>query len=123
MQAVDVLCHHRGQTARALKLGKLDVRLVGLGVRRDHALAVEGEKLRRMRAEEAVGEHGLWRIGKMLVVEAIDTAEIWDAACRGYAGATKEDRAAVLVKDGCQRSLGLDGVRDGSSCTHRCPLS
>ena len=123
MQAVDVLCHHRGQAARALKLGKLDVRLVGLGVRRDHALAVEGEKLRRMREEKRMGEHGLWRIGKMLVVETVNAAKVGDAACRGYASAAKEDRAAVLVKQGRKCALGLSGVRDGGSCTHRCPLT
>lgn len=68
MQAVDILRHHGIQLAGALQLGQPGVAAVGLGAKRDHLGAVEVEELGRMRLVKAMREHGLGRVGKLLVI-------------------------------------------------------
>ena len=68
MQTVDVLRHHGTKLAGTLQLGQLGVAAVGLGVKRDHLGAVEVEELGRMRLVKAMREHGLGRVGKLLVI-------------------------------------------------------
>ena len=120
MQAVDVLRHHGRDLALALELGELDVGLVGLGAQRDHLLAVEVEELLGVALVEAVGEHLLRRIAEVLVVEAIDGAEVGDAARRGDAGAAEEHDVSRLADACLELCCRLAGVCD--RCAHDAPL-
>ena len=100
-------------TTLALELGELEVRLVGIGTKRNHLRAIKLEELRRMSLVEAVGKHGLGRIVELLVVQAINAAEIRNAARRGDARATKEDNALVALDASLELGGGLGWVRDG----------
>ena len=111
MQAVDVLRHHGVELAGALQLGQLGVAAVGLSVKRDHLGAVEVEELGRMRLVKAMRQHGLGRIGKPLVIQAVHAAEIGDATRRGNTRATKEDHVAMGFEQLRQRGGGLPGIR------------
>ena len=111
MQAVDVLRHHGIELAGSLQLGQLGVAAVGLGGKDNHLGAVEVEELGRMRLVKAMRQHGLGRVGKPLVIQAVHTAEIGDAARRGNTRAAKEDHALVGVKQIRQGGGGLPGVR------------
>ena len=111
MQAVDVLRHHGIKLADALQLGQLGVAAVGLSVKRDHLGSVKVEELRRMCLVKAVRQHGLGRIGKLLVIQAVHAAKIGNAACRGNTRAAKEDHALVGIKKLRQRGGGLLGIR------------
>ena len=71
MQSINVLGHHSQQLSLLLKLGELVVRLVGLGRQADHALAIEVVELLGMRLVEAMRQHGLGWIFKMLMVEPV----------------------------------------------------
>ena len=68
MQTVDILRHHGIKLTGALQLGQLGVAAVGLSVKRDHLGAVKVEELGRMRLVKAMREHGLGRVGKLLVI-------------------------------------------------------
>ena len=111
VQTVDILRHHGVELAGALQLGQLGVAAVGLGAKRDHLGAVKVEELGRMRLVKAMRQHGLGRIGKLLVIQAVHAAEIGDATCRGNTSAAKEDHALVGVKQIRQGGGGLPGVR------------
>ena len=111
MQAVDILRHHGIKLTGALQLGQLGVAAVGLGAKRDHLGAVKVEELGRMRLVKAMRQHGLGRIGKLLVIQAVHAAEIGDATCRGNTRAAKEDHALVGAEQLRQRGGGLLGIR------------
>ncbi len=121
MQAVDVLRHHDIELASSLQLGELGVTAVGLSVKRDHLGAVKVEELRRMRLVKAVREHGLGRVGKLLVIQAVNAAKIGNAACRGNTSATKEHHALVGIEQLRQRGGGLLGIC--YRLRHVCPPS
>ena len=82
VQAVDVLRDHGGKLALALELGELVVRLVGLGSQGNHPRAVEIEELLGVREIELVAQHLLGRILELLMVQAVLTPEVGDAARR-----------------------------------------
>lgn len=121
MQAVDVLRHHGIKLADALQLGQLGVAAVGLSVKRDHLGSVKVEELRRMCLVKAVRQHGLGRIGKLLVIQAVHAAKIGNAARRGNPRAAKENHALVGIEQLRQRGGGLLGIC--YRLRHVCPPS
>ena len=113
MQTVDVLRDDRAHLALSLELGQLEVRLVGLGVERDHLGAVEVVELLGVRHVEAVGEHRLGWIGEALVVQPVYAAEIRNAARGGHPGAAEEHHVVRAVDELFQPSCCLLRIGDG----------
>ena len=91
---------------------ELAVRLVGLGVERDHALAVELVELRRVLAEELMAEHGLGRVLEVLVVQAVLATEVGDAAGGRDPRPAKEDHLLRTIDICLELGRGLRRVRD-----------
>ena len=97
VQAVDILRDDRLQLALALQLRQAQVGAVGPGPVNDELVTVEFVVLLRMRHEEGVAQDRLGRIIIFLVIQAIHTAEIRDAALGRDAGtAEKHDPVAAV---------------------------
>ena len=109
--AVDVLRDDRGKLAGTLQLGQLEVGLVGLGAKGNHARAVEVVELGGMRDVEVVGEHLLGRVLEVLMVQTVLATKVRDARRRRNAGAPEEDDALGLVDGAAQLRGGLRRIR------------
>ena len=97
MQAVDVLGDDCLQLALCLPLRQLAVGGIGLCVRRQHFGPVEVVKLRLMGLIKAVAQHGFRRIPELLMIQAVHTAEIRNAAFRGHARAAEKHDIVAAV--------------------------
>lgn len=100
MQAVDILRDDRLQLALALQLRQAQVGAVGPGPVNDELVTVEFVVLLRMRHEEGVAQDRLGRIIIFLVIQAVHTAEIRDAALGRDAG-TAENTIRSLPSIHC----------------------
>ena len=91
MQAVNVLGDNSQELAFLFPLGELQVRLVGLGVERQHLIPVETEESFWLLHKEGMGQDGFRRVIILLIIESVYAAEIRDTAFRGNAGTAEED--------------------------------
>ena len=80
MQPVDILRDDGLQLPLALQLGKAQVRAVGLGTVHDELVPMKFVVFLRMRHEKRVAQDRLGRIVILLVIEAVHTAKIRNAA-------------------------------------------
>ena len=80
MQPVDILRNDGLELSLALQLGKAQMRTVGLGAVHDELVPMEFIVFLRMRHEKRVAQDRLGRIVILLVIEAVHTAKIRDAA-------------------------------------------
>ena len=97
VEAVDVLGHHRVQLPRRLQLRQLQVGGVGLGVGKEHLVAVEAVELLRIFLEKGVAQNGLRRVLVLLVVQPVHAAEVGDSGLRAYPRAAEEHNVTTLT--------------------------
>ena len=97
VQAVDVLGDDGAQLACRLQLGQLLVSGVGLGIQAEHLVPVEAVKFLRPGVEEGAAEDLLRGPGVLLVVQAVHTAEIRDAALGAHPRPAEKHNGPALV--------------------------
>ena len=102
VQTVDVLRDDGGQMSLLLQSGEHAVRDVRLKAEREHFFAVEPVKILRIIQKEAVADDRLGRIVEFLVVQAVHTAEIGNAAFRADACAAEKHHALTLCDPAAQ---------------------
>ena len=70
---------------------------VGLGPGEEQLFSVEVEEFLRVLLIKGVAQHDLRGIGKLLVIEAVHTAEVGDARLGAHAGASKKHDVVAAV--------------------------
>ena len=96
MEPVDVLRHDGAELSLPLQLGQAQVGAVRLDAVDHELFPMEAVILLRVPLEKAVAQDRLWRISPFLVIQAVDAAEIGDAALRADAGAAEENDIVAL---------------------------
>ena len=99
MEPVDVLGDDGFQLALPLELRQTQMRRVGLCSLDDELIAVEAVELLGALFPEGVTQDRLGRVIVFLMVEAVHTAEVRDAALGGNARPAKEHDAAAFGND------------------------
>ena len=99
MEAVDVLGNDGFQLALPLELRQTQMRRVGLCSLDDELIAVEAVELLGALFPEGVAQDRLGRVIVFLMVEAVHTAEVRDAALSGHARTAEKDDVLALRND------------------------
>ena len=99
MQAVDVLGDDRFQPALPFQLCQPQVGRIGLCPLHDELITVKTVKLLRVLLPESVTQDGFRRVGVLLMIKSVHTAEVRDAALGGNARPAKEHDAAAFGND------------------------
>ena len=97
MQTVNILSDDGSELSRLFKLRKLQVRRVGLNSVDNELFPMKAVVLLWVFNKESMAEDGLGRILPLLVVQAVDTAEIGDTALRAHARAAEEHDIVALI--------------------------
>ena len=97
MQPVDILRDDGLQLPLALQLGKAQMRTVGLGAVHNELVPMEFIVFFRMRHEKRVAQDRLGRIVILLVIEAVHTAKIRNAALGRDTGAAEKHDPVTAV--------------------------
>lgn len=92
MQTVYILRDNGGQLACLLQLCELFVCGVWLRVQREHLVLIKSEELLRLRLEKGMTEDGFRRKFVLLMIQAVNAAEIRNAAFRRDTGAAEKNK-------------------------------
>ena len=104
MQAIDVLGDDRLQLSRLLQSGQRDVRRIRRRIRIKHFIAVEAVEFLRILQEKRMTDDGFRRNLVFLMLEAVRTPEIRNAAFGGYSGSPEKYNTAARVDPRVQQS-------------------
>ena len=102
MQIVDVLGDDAQTPPGSLQFCDKAVSGVGLSIGINHAAAVKAIEFLWVFLKKMVADDFFRRVIVLLMIQAIDAAEIRNSTFRGCAGAGKKDDAFSVIHDGLQ---------------------